>query len=39
MDSVSKKDMVMLYYDKPNKELILSTHFLENPNLHSDIEN
>ena len=39
MDSVSKKDMVMLYYDKPKKELILSTHFLKNPNLHSDIEN
>ena len=39
MDSVNKKDMVMLYYDRSNKELILSTHFLKNPNLDSDIEN
>ena len=39
MDAVNKKDMVMLYYDKPNKELILSNHFLKNPNIDSDIEN
>lgn len=39
MDAVNKKDMIMLYYDKPNKELILSNHFLKNPNIDSDIEN
>ncbi len=31
MDSVVKKDMVMLYYDKTNKELILTTHLLTGP--------
>mgnify|MGYP001189287797 CR=1 FL=1 len=36
MDSVTTKDMVMLYYDKPNKELILSTHFLKNPSLNKE---
>tara|TARA_B100001029_G_C14912139_1_gene367131 strand:+ start:203 stop:430 length:228 start_codon:yes stop_codon:yes gene_type:complete len=36
MDSVTIKDMVMLYYDKPNKELILSTHFLQNPSLNKE---
>jgi hypothetical protein len=39
MDAVNKKDMIMLYYDKSNKEIILSNHFLKNPNLNSDIEN
>ncbi len=41
MDSVNRKDMIALYYDRPNKELILSTHFLKNPNpnLDSNIEN
>tara|TARA_R110000824_G_scaffold271657_1_gene460143 strand:+ start:226 stop:447 length:222 start_codon:yes stop_codon:yes gene_type:complete len=28
MDSVSKKDMMMMYYDKENKEIILSMHLL-----------
>jgi hypothetical protein len=39
MDSVNKKDMVMLYYDRPNKELILSTHFLKNPHADSSLDN
>jgi len=39
MDSVVKRDMVMLYYDKNNKELILSTHFLENPSTDILMEN
>jgi len=30
MDGVTKKDMVMLYYDQEQKELILATHFLTN---------
>ena len=28
MDEVTKHDMMTLYYDKPNKEIILSMHFL-----------
>ena len=28
MDSVTKKDMMMMYYDKSNKEVILSMHLL-----------
>ena len=28
MDSVNRKDMMMMYYDQDNKEIILSTHFL-----------
>ena len=28
MDSVTKKDMMMMYYDKNNKEIILSMHLL-----------
>lgn len=36
MDSVVKKDMVMLYYDKSNKELILTTHLLTNPSFKDD---
>jgi len=28
MDSVTKQDMVMMYYDKGNQEIILTTHFL-----------
>lgn len=28
MDSVSKKDMMMMYYDKENEEIILSMHIL-----------
>jgi hypothetical protein len=28
MDSVSKKDMMMMYYDKNNKQIILSMHLL-----------
>ena len=28
MDAVTKHDMMAMYYDKPNKELILSMHFL-----------
>tara|TARA_Y100000034_G_scaffold56988_1_gene69694 strand:+ start:878 stop:1105 length:228 start_codon:yes stop_codon:yes gene_type:complete len=39
MDSVVKRDMVMLYYDKNNKELILSTHFLKNPSTDILMEN
>ena len=39
MDSVVKKDMVMLYYDKTNKELILTTHFLKNLSGDVSIDN
>jgi hypothetical protein len=39
MDSVVKRDMVMLYYDKNNKELILSTHLLKNPSTDILMEN
>ena len=28
MDEVTKYDMMAMYYDKPNKEVILSMHFL-----------
>jgi len=28
MDEVTKYDMMVMHYDKPNKELILSMHFL-----------
>ena len=28
MDEVTKYDMMAMYYDKSNKELILSMHFL-----------
>ena len=28
MDEVTKHDMMAMYYDKPNKEVILSMHFL-----------
>jgi len=28
MDEVTKHDMMAMYYDKPNKEIILSMHFL-----------
>jgi len=31
MDTVTKKDMVMMYYDKNAKEIILSLHLLTNP--------
>jgi hypothetical protein len=31
MDAVTKKDMVMMYYDKVAKEVILSTHMLTSP--------
>ena len=31
MDSVVKTDMVMMYYDKVNKEIILSLHLLSGP--------
>jgi len=31
MDSVVKTDMVMMYYDKANKEIILSLHLLNGP--------
>ena len=28
MDEVTKHDMMAMYYDRPNKEIILSMHFL-----------
>tara|TARA_B100000029_G_scaffold395674_1_gene393510 strand:+ start:18 stop:239 length:222 start_codon:yes stop_codon:yes gene_type:complete len=31
MDAVTKKDMVMMYYDKNAKEIILSLHLLFGP--------
>ena len=31
MDSVTKKDMVMMYYDKNAKEIILSMNLLTGP--------
>ena len=31
MDAVTKKDMMMMYYDKSAKEIILSLHFLKGP--------
>jgi hypothetical protein len=31
MDAVTKKDMMMMYYDKSAKEIILSMHILNNP--------
>ena len=31
MDAVTKKDMMMMYYDKNAKEIILSMHILDNP--------
>jgi hypothetical protein len=31
MDIVTKKDMMMMYYDKSAKEIILSMHILNNP--------
>jgi hypothetical protein len=31
MDAVTKKDMMMMYYDKSAKEIILSMHILDNP--------
>jgi 5,10-methenyltetrahydromethanopterin hydrogenase len=32
MDAVVKSDMVMMYYDKGAKEIILSLHLLSGPN-------
>ena len=32
MDAVTKSDMVMMYYDKAAKEIILSLHLLSGPN-------
>jgi len=31
MDGVTGKDMVMMYYDRGNKEIILTNHFLNSP--------
>ena len=31
MDAVTKKDMMMMYYDKGAKEIILSLHLLSGP--------
>jgi len=31
MDAVTKKDMMMMYYDKNVKEIILSLHLFTNP--------
>ena len=31
MDSVTKSDMMMMYYDKSAKEIILSLHLLTGP--------
>jgi len=31
LDSITKKDMVMMYYNKEEKEIILSNHFLRGP--------
>ena len=31
MDAVTKKDMMMMYYDKGAKEIILSLHLFTNP--------
>jgi hypothetical protein len=31
MDAVVKKDMMMMYYDKSAKEIILSLHLLRGP--------
>jgi len=31
MDAVTKKDMMMMYYDKSAKEIILSMHSLTTP--------
>ena len=36
MDSVSTKDMVMMYYDKSSKEIILTTYILDSK---SDLNN
>ncbi len=41
MDDVAKRDMLMMYYSKPTKEIILRTHFPENsiidPNVDDNI--
>ena len=31
MDAVTKKDMMMMYYDRDKKEIILSMHWLAKP--------
>jgi hypothetical protein len=31
MDSVTHSDMMMMYYDKKNKEIILTLHLLQGP--------
>jgi len=31
MDSVTKTDMMMMYYDRKSKKIILSMHLLNNP--------
>ena len=31
LDSITKKDMVMMYYNKEEKEIILSNYFLRGP--------
>jgi hypothetical protein len=28
MDAITRKDMMMMYYDQISKEIILTTHFL-----------
>ena len=31
MDSVTKSDMMLMYYDKPKKQIILAMHMLKGP--------
>ena len=37
MDSVTTRDMVMMYYDRDNKEIILSVSLLNTPSIEKDI--
>ena len=37
MDSVTTQDMMMMYYDQSNKEIILSTNLLNAPFVEKDI--
>ena len=37
MDSVTTQDMMMMYYDQNNKEIILSTNLLNAPFVEKDI--
>jgi len=37
MDSVTTRDMMMMYYDRDNKEIILSVSLLNTPSIEKDI--